>query len=312
MFEIDRHMLLRLLRKEPCGRAQVAAQCLKSGEHGENCRFDPPDLTAKVRRLFDVMDTMHFFDGPSARIAYIDVAPTGPDLHEPILLIHGFASTHAVNWVNTLWVKTLTQAGRRVIALDNRGHGQSEKLYAPEDYATPVMAQDACALLDHLGVARADVMGYSMGARITAFMALNHPGRVRAMILGGLGHHLVAGVGLPIGIADAMDAPALESLTDPMQRMFRAFAEQTKSDLRALAACIRGSRQTLDAEELGAILTPALVAVGDKDAVAGDPHELAAMLPKGVAIDIPGRDHNLAVGDKVYKQGALEFLAVRP
>ena len=84
-------MLLRLLRKEPCGRAQVAAQCLKSGEHGENCRFDPPDLTAKVRRLFDVMDTMHFFDGPSARIAYIDVAPTGPDLHEPILLIHGEA-----------------------------------------------------------------------------------------------------------------------------------------------------------------------------------------------------------------------------
>ena len=71
---------------------------------------------------------MQFFDGPGARIAYIDLPPTGPDLHEPILLIHGFASTHAVNWTNTLWVKTLTHAGRRVIALDNRGHGQSEKL----------------------------------------------------------------------------------------------------------------------------------------------------------------------------------------
>ena len=255
---------------------------------------------------------MQFFDAPGARIAYIDVAPTGPDLHEPILLIHGFASTHAVNWTNTLWVKTLTHAGRRVIALDNRGHGQSEKLYRPEDYATPLMAQDACALLDHLGIAWADVMGYSMGARITAFLALAHPERVRSMILGGLGHHLVAGVGLPMGIADAMDAPALESLTDPMQRMFRAFAEQTKSDLRALAACIRGSRQTLGEAELSAILTPALVAVGDKDAVAGDPHKLAAMLPKGAALDIPGRDHNLAVGDKVYKQGVLEFLAVRP
>ncbi len=255
---------------------------------------------------------MQFFDGPGARIAYIDLPPTGPDLHEPILLIHGFASTHAVNWVNTLWVKTLTHAGRRVIALDNRGHGQSEKLYRPEDYATPIMAQDSCALLDHLGIAWADVMGYSMGARITAFLTLAHPDRVRSMILGGLGHHLVAGVGLPMGIADAMDAPALESLTDPMQRMFRAFAEQTKSDLRALAACIRGSRQTLGAAELGAILTPALVAVGDKDAVAGDPHKLAAMLPKGAALDIPGRDHNLAVGDKIYKQGVLEFLAVRP
>ena len=255
---------------------------------------------------------MQFFDGPGARLAYIDVAPTGHDLHEPIVLIHGFASNHAVNWVNTLWLKTLTGAGRRVIALDNRGHGQSEKLYRPEDYGTPLMAQDACALLDHLGVEAADVMGYSMGARITAFMALNHPSRVRSMILGGLGHHLVAGVALPMGIADAMDAPALESLTDPMQRMFRAFAEQTKSDLRALAACIRGSRQTLGEAELGAILTPALVAVGDKDAVAGDPHKLAAMLPKGAALDIPGRDHNLAVGDKVYKQGVLEFLAVRP
>ena len=255
---------------------------------------------------------MFFFDGPGARIAYLDVAPTGPDLHEPILLIHGFASTHAVNWVNTLWVKTLTHAGRRVIALDNRGHGQSEKLYAPEDYATPTMAGDALALLDHLGIERADVMGYSMGARITAFLTLEHPGRVRSMILGGLGHHLVAGVGLPMGIADAMEAPALESLTDPMQRMFRAFAEQTKSDLRALGACIRGSRQTLGEAEVGAILTPALVAVGDKDVVAGDGRQLAAMLPKGATLDIPGRDHNLAVGDKVFKQGVLEFLAVRP
>ena len=259
-----------------------------------------------------VADHMHFFSTQGAQIAFIDIAPTGPDLGEPILLIHGFASNHAVNWVNTLWVKTLTHAGRRVIALDNRGHGQSQKLYDSSDYETPKMAGDACALLDHLGIGRADVMGYSMGARITAFMAFEHPGRVRSIVLGGLGHHLVAGVGLPMGIADAMDAPALDSLTDPMQRMFRAFAESTKSDLRALAACIRGSRQTLSEPELGRILCPALVAVGTKDAVAGDAQKLAAMLPKGVGLDIPDRDHNLAVGDKVYKQGVLEFLAVRP
>ena len=255
---------------------------------------------------------MQFFDAPGARIAYIDVAPTGPDLHEPILLIHGFASTHAVNWMYTLWVKTLTHAGRRVIALDNRGHGQSEKLYKPEDYATRIMAQDACALLDHLGIERADVMGYSMGARITAFLALAHPERVRSMVLGGLGYHLVAGVGLPRGIADAMEAPSLESLTDPMQRMFRAFAEQTKSDLRALAACIRGSRQTLTVDEARSIRTPVLIAVGTKDDVAGDPHRAAALMPNARALDIPGRDHNLAVGDKVYKEGVLAFLRERP
>ena len=255
---------------------------------------------------------MEYFTSGQLKLAYVDLAPTGPDLGEPILLIHGFASNHAVNWVNTLWTKTLTHAGRRVIAIDNRGHGKSERVYDPDQFTTPIMAQDSINLLDHLGIERADVMGYSMGARITAFLALAAPTRARSIILGGLGHHLVAGVGLPMGIADAMDAPALESLTDPMQRMFRAFAEQTGSDLRALAACIRGSRQTLTEQDLSQIRCPALVAVGSKDAVAGDPHELAALLPHGVALDIPGRDHNLAVGDKVYKEGVLRFLLGRP
>jgi pimeloyl-ACP methyl ester carboxylesterase len=155
-------------------------------------------------------------------------------------------------------------------------------------------------------------MGYSMGARITAFLARERPLRVRAAIFGGLGNHLVDGVGLPLGIADAMEAPSLSLLTDPMQRMFRAFADQNKSDLRALAACIRGSRQTLTRAEVGEIVAPALVAIGTADAVAGDAHKLAAMLPNGAALDIPGRDHNRAVGDKVFKSGVLEFLAVRP
>jgi len=155
-------------------------------------------------------------------------------------------------------------------------------------------------------------MGYSMGARIGSFLALARPDLVRSLILGGLGDHLVDGVGLPMAIAEAMEAPSLESLTDPMQRMFRAFAEQTKSDRGALAACIRGSRQTLSAEEVRRIDCPVLVAVGTRDNVAGDAHRLAAMFPHGEALDIPGRDHNLAVGDKVYKTGTLSFLDARP
>jgi pimeloyl-ACP methyl ester carboxylesterase len=119
---------------------------------------------------------------------------------------------------------------------------------------------------------------------------------------------LVDGVGLPLGVADAMEAPSLDALTDPMLRMFRAFAEQTKSDRIALAACIRGSRQTLSEAEAARIACPTLVAVGTRDAVAGDPHRLAAMLPHASVLDIPGRDHNLAVGDKVHKAGVLEFL----
>ena len=254
---------------------------------------------------------MNFFTHDGVRIAYVDFAPTTEDIGEPILLIHGFASNHAVNWVNTLWVKTLTHAGRRVIALDNRGHGQSDKPHDPESYALPVLAEDARALLDHLGVGRCDVMGYSMGARITAFLALAHPARVRSAILGGLGQHLVSASSLPLGIADAMDAPALESLTDPTQRMFRAFADANGNDRRALAACIRGARQMMSAEDFGRIACPLLVAIGTKDAIAGDPHALAALNPRAQALDIPGRDHNLAVGDRVYKQGALDFLTTR-
>ena len=251
---------------------------------------------------------MHEFISAGVRLAFIDEPPTARDAGPPILLIHGFASSHRINWVNPRWVATLTGAGRRVIAFDNRGHGASEKLYRPEDYHSTMMAEDARRLLDHLGVGVADVMGYSMGARIGAFLALAHPERVRSLILGGLGDHLVDGVGLPLKIAEAMEAPDPTALIDPMQKMFRAFADQTKSDRAALAACIRGSRQTLSREEVARVACPTLVAVGTKDEVAGDPHRLAAMFPKGEALEIPGRDHNLAVGDKVYKAGVLAFL----
>jgi pimeloyl-ACP methyl ester carboxylesterase len=255
---------------------------------------------------------MQFFSSDGVRIAFIDVPPTNGDRREPILLIHGFASTHAINWVNPSWVKTLTDAGRRVVALDNRGHGESEKLYDPALYATPLMAADARRLLTHLGIGLVDVMGYSMGARIAAYLALEEPKRVRSLVFGGLGFHLVEGGGLSPAIAEAMEAPSLEALADPTQRVFRAFAEQTKSDRAALAACIRGSRQTLTPGEVREIAAPTLVAVGTKDGIAGDPHRLAALLPKGRALDIPGRDHNLAVGDKVFKKAVLTFLDERP
>ncbi len=254
---------------------------------------------------------MQFFASDGVRIAYIDVAPAS-GAGDPVLLIHGFGSNHAVNWVSTMWVKTLTHAGFRVIALDNRGHGQSDKLYDPAAYTPTIMAEDARRLLDHLGIDRADAMGYSMGARIGANLALGHPERVRSLLIGGLGIHLVEGEGLPPGIADAMEAPSLDVLTDPTERMFRAFAEQTKSDRKALAACMRGSRQNLSRTEVAQIYAPTLIAVGTKDHIAGSPHELAALMPNARALDIPNRDHNVAVGDMNHKRGVLAFLAERP
>lgn len=247
------------------------------------------------------------FDSDGVRIAFIDEGPSAPR-GLPVVLVHGFASTHAVNWVGPLWVRTLTEAGRRVVALDNRGHGESGKPHDPQAYATAVMAQDVARLLDHLGIPRADVMGYSMGARITAFLARDAPHRVQGIVLGGLGRHLVDGAGLPGSIAAAMDAPDPAALEDPTQRMFRKFADQNGADRVALSACIRGSRQSLSEAEVGRIAAPALVAVGTRDPIAGDPHRLAALFPAGRALDIPDRDHNLAVGDKVYKRGVLAFL----
>jgi pimeloyl-ACP methyl ester carboxylesterase len=251
------------------------------------------------------------FSSDGVDIAFIDVKPQGRDLNEPILLIHGFASNHRMNWVGPRWVETLTGAGRRVIAFDNRGHGQSEKLYAPADYHLDLMTRDAASLLAHLGVERADVMGYSMGARIASFLALAEPRLVRSLVLGGLGDRLVRDGGLPEAIAEALEAPSLDSLTDPTQRLFRGFADQTKSDRAALAACVRGSHRSLTLEEAARINQPTLVAVGERDTLAGDPSKLVALLPRAEALMIPGRDHNLAVGDKAFKAGVLDFLARR-
>jgi pimeloyl-ACP methyl ester carboxylesterase len=248
---------------------------------------------------------------PTFKHGEVEIAFLDEGEGEPVVLVHGFASTKEVNWVNPSWVTTLTRAGRRAIALDNRGHGQSSKLYEPSAYHSATMAEDVRALIDHLGIESADVMGYSMGARITAFLAAKHPMRVRAAVLGGLGIKLVDGVGLPETIADALEAPSLADVTDPTGRTFRSFAQQTKSDLRALAACIRGSRQVLSREQTAALGVPVLVAVGTNDDVAGSAEALAALIPGARALDIPGRDHMLAVGDKVFKQGVLDFLNQR-
>ena len=244
------------------------------------------------------------FDHNGVEIAYIDEGEG-----EPILLIHGFGSNLDVNWVGTGWVDLLTRQGRRVIALDNRGHGRSAKLYDPADYHPALMGGDAVALMDHLRIGSAPVMGYSMGSRITSFLALEHPQRVDAIVLGGLGVRLVHGEALPPTIGAAMEAASLEDVTDPIGRMFRAFADKSGADRRALAACIRGSRVQLNRAEVGRILQPTLIAVGTRDPIAGSARELADLMPNASVLDIPNRDHNPAVGDKVYKQGVLAFLA---
>ena len=252
---------------------------------------------------------MPSFTHDGIEIAFID---EGPRDGEPILLIHGFASNIATNWTQTVWVRTLTRAGRRVIAMDTRGHGDSTKSHRTEDYGSPLMAEDARRLLDHLGISRADVMGYSMGARITAFLALAHPERVRSAIFGGLGINMVRGLAGTGPIAHALEADSIDDVTNPTARTFRAFAEQTKGDLKALAACIRSARAVISAEMLATLKMPVLVAVGTDDVIGGSATELAALIPGAQALEIAGRDHMRAVGDASYKRGVEAFLKSRP
>jgi pimeloyl-ACP methyl ester carboxylesterase len=249
----------------------------------------------------------------SFKIGAVEIAYLDQGEGEPVMLVHGFASNKEINWVNPSWMQTLTRAGRRVIALDNRGHGASTKLYDPAAYQMTSMADDVRGLLDHLEIERADVMGYSMGGRITAFLAVHHPTRVRSAIIGGLGIRLVEGHGGEMAtiIADALEAPSLDDVTDPTGRTFRMFAQQTKSDLKALAACMRRPRQTLSRDQVAGIKAPVLVAVGSNDDVASSGPALAALIPGARALDIPGRDHMLAVGDKVFKAGVLDFINQR-
>lgn len=246
---------------------------------------------------------------PSFNHAGVEISFLDEGEGDPILLVHGFASSKDVNWVYPTWVSHLRQSGRRVVALDNRGHGASAKLYSPEDYHIGTMAGDVCALMDHLAIPRADIMGYSLGGRITAFLARHHAERVRRAILGGIGIGLIAGGGPGENVAKALEAPSLDSVTDKMGRTFRTFADQTRSDRRALAACLRGSRRLMTRDEAAQIGVPVLIAVGTKDDIAGSAHELAAIIAGSQVLDIPGRDHMRAVGDKVYKTGVLEFLS---
>lgn len=244
------------------------------------------------------------FNHDGLEIAYFDEGdPSG----SPVLMIHGFASSAYVNWVYPGWLKTLGDAGYRVIALDNRGHGRSDKPHNTDAYYPAVMAEDAIGLLNHLGISTAHIMGYSMGARISAFLALAHPDRVHSLVFGGLGIGMVDGVGDWDPIAEALLAPSLDEVTHTRGRMFRAFAEQTKSDRIALAACIATSRVLVTKDEARSIDIPTLIAVGTKDDIAGSGDELAALMPNAKAIEIPGRDHMLAVGDRVFKAAVLEF-----
>jgi pimeloyl-ACP methyl ester carboxylesterase len=239
-------------------------------------------------------------------IAYLDEGAG-----DPVVLVHGFASTKEVNWVYPGWIKPLKDAGYRVIALDNRGHGASTKYYETERYHIPEMTKDVIALLDHLKIEKADFVGYSMGARISAYAAAHYPSRVRSATLGGMGIHLVQNVSSGDTVARALEADRFEDVKDQVGREFRKFAEQTKSDLKALAALSRSHQRTVPREDAAKIRVPVQIVVGTKDTVAGSGAELAELIPNSKFVSLEGKDHMRTVGDAGFKNAVIEFLKAR-
>jgi len=240
-------------------------------------------------------------------IAY-DCMGEGP----PILLIHGFGASRTITWANTGWYQTLMTAGHKLIAIDCRGHGESQKPHAPAAYDEGRMVRDIVAVLADLEIAESDVMGYSMGAILAIRLMHDAPYRVRRVILGGLGEtYFRESKDLTETIAKGLQAKDPSKITDPTAREFRAFCEKAGDDLAAMAACMRRPRQIFTPEELHVMPQKLLLVCGAEDNMAGSPEPLARAFHDAQSLIVPKRNHHSTVGDRIYKDTVVAFLGNR-
>jgi pimeloyl-ACP methyl ester carboxylesterase len=245
------------------------------------------------------------FDSAGVRLHYV-LAGDGDG--RPIVLVHGYCSDYALNWVGTRWQETLVGGGFLVIGLDCRGHGESEKPHQVEAYDRATMAGDVVRLLDHLELERADYLGYSMGGRIGLQVLADHPQRLGRVVLGGVGRW-AAGSSPRHSELTARRMRGDASVDDPMANMFYEFARARPiNDLEALACCILGAQPAISDAELRALGNPVLICTGDEDQLARGGDELAAKLGNARHFNIPGRNHMNAVPARAFKEAALEFL----
>ena len=222
----------------------------------------------------------------------------------PIVLVHGFASDYKLNWVGTRWQETLTSAGHRIIGLDCRGHGSSDKPHDPAAYALEIMAADVRRLLDHLDIQKADYHGYSMGARTGVQAMIDFPKRLRRVVLGGVGWG-----GAFHAAAEIAKAFRGEPTKNPVAKTFLDFANARQSnDLEALAACILGPQPEPDPADLASIKNPVLIVVGDQDDIAAGVDRLVESIPTARLVSIAGRNHMSAVPASDFKKATLAFL----
>ncbi len=246
------------------------------------------------------------FESGGVEIAYDDIGPK--DAGRPVVLVHGFASNRNENWRRVGWYGALERRHMRFIALDCRGHGESGKPHDPAAYGPAEMTGDIFALMDHVNVPRADVMGYSMGAHLALAAALARPERVGDLILGGIGGSMFGPPRSGAPLAEAMEAENIDQISDHLMKSFRQFADEQGEDRFALAACARARNAPLGREEISRLSVPTLVVAGARDQLAGDPLELAAAISGARAVTLPGCDHFSAIPHALFKAAFFDFL----
>ena len=240
----------------------------------------------------------------------LDIAFDDLDPHEsgrPLILIHGFSSNRNENWRRAGWYGALERRRVRFAALDCRGHGESAKPHDPAAYTRDAMVGDVFALMDHLNIERANLMGYSMGAYLAMAAALAKPERIGDLILGGIGGAMFGPPRPNAPLVEAMEAENIDAISDPLARSFRQFADDQGEDHLALAACAKARAEPM-AGFVSDIKVPTLVVAGARDKLAGDPQELAARIPGARAVTLPGCDHFSAIPHTLFKAAIFDFL----
>ncbi|WP_240183756.1 alpha/beta fold hydrolase [Leifsonia aquatica] len=231
---------------------------------------------------------------------------------DPVLLVHGFATTGALTWESTGWVDALVAAGRGVLVPDLRGHGGSEAPHDPEAYSPALLGGDLRAVLDAEGLEDVDVIGYSMGSWAALALAGLVPeipvGRVRRLVVGGIGtveqfgHWGVSAV--QAVLRDGLEMPEPEFALGPLLASLR---RAPGVDIEALAACVAGMAQ--HPLPLGPTGRPTLLVAGEADPVAEDAEQAAALLGARL-VRVPRRDHITTLSARAFKQAALPFLGI--
>lgn len=259
--------------------------------------------------ITEMPDPQFVMVGDGYRVATYSWGDPG-DLSLPVVtVVHGFASSTKDNWVATGWVRDLQRAGYRVIGIDQRGHGASDKPHDPHDYDLRQLAGDVEAVLDTYLVDETFYVGYSLGARVGWEVVQDIADRVPRAVFGGVPD------GIPLARLNLDQVRAFVDdgtpVTDAATQNYIALAERVPgNDVRALLAIAGGMREskTVDPDPSHAPSQPVLFATGSLDAILEGSQTLAAACPQGRFLKIPDRHHFNAPGSRVFRQGAIEFL----